>query len=99
MLLKLGRFVGKAGRCSIVGNKSPNVRRGYRYRIDSLKDPYSELSQKLLSMGLVQGAIIEVVNVAPLGDPVQIRTQGYHVSLRLNELFAMNLTLMQNSVL
>ena len=36
-------------------------------------------------MGLVKGTIIEVERVAPLGDPIEIKLQGYHLSLRKEE--------------
>lgn len=41
--------------------------------------------KKLLSMGLTPGAELEVVRVAPMGDPVQIRVRGTSVSLRKGE--------------
>ena len=41
--------------------------------------------QRLYEMGLVEGAQIEVVRFAPLGDPVEIRLQDYRLSLRRHE--------------
>lgn len=41
--------------------------------------------QRLLEMGLHDGAEIEVIRLAPLGDPMEIRVQGYHLSLRKAE--------------
>jgi len=41
--------------------------------------------KKLLSMGLTPGAEFEVVRVAPMGDPVEIRVRGTSVSLRKGE--------------
>lgn len=41
--------------------------------------------RKLLSMGLTPGVALEVVRVAPLGDPVEIRVRGTSVSLRRAE--------------
>lgn len=40
---------------------------------------------KLLSMGLTKGTAFEVVRVAPLGDPVEIRLRGFSLSLRKDE--------------
>ena len=45
----------------------------------------SSLRHKLLTMGVVAGTLIEVVSVAPLGDPMTIRTLGYSLSLRKSE--------------
>ncbi|QGU33618.1 FeoA family protein [Thermochromatium tepidum] len=40
---------------------------------------------KLLAMGLTPGVALEVIRVAPLGDPVEIRVRGTAVSLRRDE--------------
>jgi ferrous iron transport protein A len=39
--------------------------------------------KKLLSMGLTPGAELELVRVAPMGDPVEVRVRGTSVSLRI----------------
>ena len=41
--------------------------------------------RRILDMGVVSGAEIEVVRVAPLGDPVEFRIKGYNLSLRKSE--------------
>lgn len=41
--------------------------------------------QRLLEMGVIEGVAIEVVRIAPLGDPIEISVQGYHLSLRKAE--------------
>ena len=41
--------------------------------------------QKLLAMGLTPGCELQIVRVAPLGDPVQICIRGFHLSLRKTE--------------
>ncbi len=43
------------------------------------------LRKRLLDMGLVPGAEIRVVRVAPLGDPVEYMVKGYRLSLRRSE--------------
>lgn len=48
------------------------------------KDNHS-FRRKLLSMGLTPGAIIEVVRIAPLGDPLQLSVRGVSLTLRHNE--------------
>jgi ferrous iron transport protein A len=40
------------------------------------------IRRRLLEMGFCNGAVVEVVRRAPLGDPVQYRLRGYHLSLR-----------------
>jgi len=41
--------------------------------------------RRLLDMGLVSGSEVEVERVAPLGDPIEIKIKGYHLSLRKEE--------------
>jgi Fe2+ transport system protein FeoA len=43
------------------------------------------LNKRLLDMGIIKGTAITVVKVAPLGDPVDIKVKGYHLSLRKDE--------------
>ncbi|HTW93507.1 MAG TPA: FeoA family protein [Tepidisphaeraceae bacterium] len=41
-----------------------------------------EIRRRLLEMGFCNGAKVEVVRRAPLGDPTEFRLRGYHLSLR-----------------
>lgn len=43
------------------------------------------LRKKLLDMGILPGVLVEMVRVAPLGDPIDIKVKGYHLSLRKSE--------------
>jgi ferrous iron transport protein A len=40
---------------------------------------------RLMHMGIVEGAEIELVRYAPGGDPLEIRVMGYNLSLRRQE--------------
>ena len=40
---------------------------------------------RLMEMGLLVGTRIELVRFAPLGDPVEIKVRGYHLTLRKHE--------------
>lgn len=40
---------------------------------------------RLLEMGLLVGTIVEIVRFAPLGDPIELKVRGYHLSLRRHE--------------
>ena len=53
-------------------------------KITALELP-PEARQRLLEMGMTVGARIEVVRYAPLGDPVDIKVRGYHLSIRKHE--------------
>ena len=41
-----------------------------------------EIRRRLLEMGFCNGAAVEVVRRAPLGDPIEFRLRGYCLSLR-----------------
>ena len=43
------------------------------------------LRRRLLDMGVIPGTIIEMVRCAPLGDPIDVKIKGYHLSLRISE--------------
>lgn len=44
-----------------------------------------KLRKRLMDMGLVRGAHFEVERVAPLGDPMELKLKGFHLSLRREE--------------
>lgn len=46
---------------------------------------HGPFKKRLLEMGFVAGADVEVVKYAPLKDPVEYLIKGYHVSLRHEE--------------
>ena len=50
--------------------------------LDKVDRSYRE---KLLAFGLTPGTVIEIVRVAPLGDPLEIRVRGTALSLRRGE--------------
>lgn len=43
------------------------------------------IARRLAEMGIGEGAIVTVERVAPLGDPIDIKVRGYHLSLRKEE--------------
>ncbi|HOF89644.1 MAG TPA: metal-dependent transcriptional regulator [Armatimonadota bacterium] len=43
------------------------------------------LRRRMLDMGLTPGTLVEVERVAPLGDPIDVKVKGYHLSLRREE--------------
>ncbi len=44
-----------------------------------------KLRKRLMDMGLVRGVSFEVERVAPLGDPMELKLKGFHLSLRREE--------------
>lgn len=61
------------------------LRVGQKARIIGLKMGDRVYRQKLISMGLIPGAILTVVRMAPLRDPIEILVNGFTLSLRKNE--------------
>lgn len=45
----------------------------------------AEGRSRLLELGLVPGTVVQLVRFAPLGDPVEIRVRGYHLTIRRHE--------------
>lgn len=43
------------------------------------------IHRRLLDMGMIPQAAVEVEQVAPLGDPIGVKIKGYHLSLRKEE--------------
>lgn len=43
------------------------------------------IQQRLLEMGVSDGAEVEVLRFAPLGDPMEIYVRGFHLTLRKAE--------------
>ncbi len=41
-----------------------------------------EIRRRLLEMGFCNGTRVQTIRRAPLGDPVEFRVRGYHLSLR-----------------
>ena len=44
-----------------------------------------EIRRRLLDMGVVTGTDVEILRVAPLGDPVELKIKGYDLALRKEE--------------
>lgn len=43
------------------------------------------VKRRIADMGVIKGSLVEVVRVAPLGDPIDVKIKGYHLSLRKEE--------------
>jgi len=57
---------------------------GGRGRVAEIRLPASD-KPRLMEMGLLVGTLVELVRFAPLGDPVEIKVRGYHLTLRKHE--------------
>ena len=57
---------------------------GTRARVVGL-DGDDGVALRLLEMGLVPGVEVALLKRAPLGDPLELRVRGFHLSLRYRE--------------
>lgn len=48
-------------------------------------DAKGELKKRIMEMGVIKGDVIEVLGMAPMGDPISLRIGDYNLSLRLAE--------------
>lgn len=63
-----------------------DLKPGQKVQIISLKKGIADAyRRRLLAMGLLPGAFFEVLRIAPLGDPMEIKVRGTFISLRKNE--------------
>ena len=45
----------------------------------------SPVRRRLMEMGITPSAMVQAVRRAPLGDPLDVKVRGYHLSLRREE--------------
>lgn len=64
--------------------KLKDLKLGQKCRVINLYGA-GETKKRLLDMGITAGAVIELERIAPLGDPINIKIRGYHLSLRKEE--------------
>jgi ferrous iron transport protein A len=57
---------------------------GQTGKVAEIKVP-ADKRARLMEMGLLVGTPVELVRFAPLGDPVEIKVRGYHLTLRKHE--------------
>ncbi len=43
------------------------------------------VKRRLMEMGITAGSQVQAVRRAPLGDPLDVKVRGYHLSLRKEE--------------
>lgn len=83
---------------SIIANitvKEPEENRGNWMSLDSLKvgdtativnvHGSGAIKRRLMDMGLTRKTMVNVVKLAPMGDPIEIHVRGYQLTLRKSE--------------
>ncbi|MBW1731332.1 MAG: DtxR family transcriptional regulator [Deltaproteobacteria bacterium] len=74
----------KGSREKMTSSKLKDLRPGQKGKVVKIKSRGST-NKRIVEMGVTPGAVVEVERVAPLGDPIDIKVKGYHLSLRKEE--------------
>ncbi len=62
-----------------------DLKPGQKGTILKLNGISGEIRRRIVEMGVTPGTKIELERVAPLGDPLEFKIMGYHLSLRRKE--------------
>lgn len=57
---------------------------GQKYVVKKVTNK-SSVTKRFVEMGISRGSVIEIERVAPLGDPIEVKVKGYHLSIRKEE--------------
>jgi len=74
----------QGGRQVMMTAKLNDLKPGQKAKVLKIK-ARGETNKRIAEMGVTAGAVVEVERVAPLGDPIDIKVKGYHLSLRKDE--------------
>ncbi len=69
---------------TMMQSKLKDIKPGQRCKITKIRGR-GEVNKRIVEMGLTPGSVVEVERVAPLGDPIDVKVKGYHLSLRKDE--------------
>ncbi len=61
-----------------------DISKGEKCIVKKIKKKAS-VTKRLVEMGISRGSVVEVERVAPLGDPIEVKVKGYHLSIRKEE--------------
>ncbi len=68
----------------MAGKALSEMKVGERGRISKVGGS-GQVHRRILDMGVIPPATVEVERIAPMGDPIWIRLRGYQLSLRKEE--------------
>ena len=63
------------------GEPLSGLQPGERARVIAVEVPGGNRG-RVMEMGFTAGTVVEVVRFAPMGDPIEFKVRGSHVSLR-----------------
>ena len=83
--MDFGRRLRKHKRCRRLENHQESLHDGASYRIMGYRGQNCCFRKKLLNLGLMRGEDFKVMGRAPMGDPIEIKINGYRLSIRADE--------------
>lgn len=91
------RKIHKTESLSVTSNITvAHLRRGQKGIIKEFE--VDILPIKLLELGCLPGNVVELVQVAPLNDPIYINVNGSHIAIRRSVALQIELDLLEDSV-
>ena len=60
------------------------VKPGIKVKVLKLEG-HSALKRRIMDMGITKGCVVEIMKVAPFGDPIELTVRGYELSIRKSE--------------
>ncbi len=49
------------------------------------------VTRRLMEMGVIPGVAVQIVKMAPFGDPIEVRVRGYSLAMRRSEASAIEI--------
>ncbi len=74
----------QGGRKAMTTSKLNDLKPGQKGKVLKI-DARGETNKRIVEMGVTPGSVVELERIAPLGDPIDIKVKGYHLSLRKEE--------------
>ena len=74
----------KGGAQKNMGIGLPDLELGKRGKVLKVSGK-GETKKRIVEMGMTPGAIVEIIRIAPLGDPIEVKVRGYSLSVRKEE--------------
>ena len=66
--------------------KLSDLKKGEKGKVAFVGNKNPGLKRRMLDMGITKSVIVTIQNVAPLGDPIDIKLRGYELCLRKGDL-------------
>lgn len=74
----------QGGEKKMVTSRLKDLKPGQRCKVVKVRGR-GEAGRRIVEMGVTPGSVIELERIAPLGDPIDVKVKGYHLSLRKEE--------------